>query len=119
MSKPSVHYSPGGAHVIPETLCRIGTEHPQRTSVMADVTCKRCLKVIRDLGLKPRHAFPAMPTFEAKRTPSGGLAFRCPVCGWRNLHGGTAGHRVSHCGCWGEGYVITAPGDDPQRGSAT
>jgi predicted RNA-binding Zn-ribbon protein involved in translation (DUF1610 family) len=40
------------------------------------------------------------------------IVFVCPKCGARNCHGGGErlgdgdGHRVSHCGCWPNGYDL-------------
>jgi hypothetical protein len=41
-------------------------------------------------------------------------SFICPSCGNKNTHGtlGGFGHRVSHCKCWPDGYVILEPGRD-------
>ena len=66
-----------------------------------------------------------LPLFEVKaegRYVVGGvlccdLVFRCPRCRQLNRHGGfhgrpglADGHRVSHCGCWADGYYIKEVG---------
>jgi hypothetical protein len=91
-------------------------------SDIAKVTCKACIKIIKKRNLKPRDAFPEIPTFDVTAEgwwqnpgspPGCHLTFTCPVCGEKIVHGGyfdnpgaADGHRVSHCGCWEEGYYI-------------
>ena len=70
------------------------------TRDIKEVTCKSCLKIIDKKDLKPKCHFEEIPDFE---TVYG--EFMCPVCGNINGHGGE-GHRVSHCSCWGKGYII-------------
>ena len=53
-------------------------------------------------------------TRDGRKYPDGcHLVFKCPVCGKENVHGGhyknkgaADGHRVSHCGCWPDGYNL-------------
>jgi hypothetical protein len=86
------------------------------------VTCKTCINQIIKKNLQPRASFPDVPTFEVtpedrifhRGRPDGcHLAFICPICGVKIIHGGYYekpgsgdGHRVTHCGCWERGYYI-------------
>ena len=92
------------------------------TDRMPEVTCKTCMKIITQKGLRYKSEFPPQPTFvvepygrwKIRGEDAHGLAFVCPVCGKRNVHtGGRAnkpgradGHRWSHCRCWPDGYEI-------------
>ncbi len=75
------------------------------TNELNHVSCLACLNIIKKKGLRPRSDFPDVPTFDAEPW-SHGLAFTCPCCGERNVHGQGDGHRVSHCECWKRGYDI-------------
>ena len=46
-----------------------------------------------------------MPTFEVTRQGNK-LWFVCPTCSKKNTHGGSGGHRISHCDCWPKGYIL-------------
>jgi hypothetical protein len=113
---PKTHYGPspcGYGRFLAKTSSR-------RTQNPADVTCGACQRRIAHWGLQPRTDFPDLPTFnvvagERYDAPHVGctVSFRCPVCGRVNTHGrpggtvgGGDGHRVAHCDCWSNGYVI-------------
>lgn len=58
-----------------------------------------------------------VPTFEVTRSEYQ-IEFRCPSCGKLNIHGNGGsrgpnyGHRVSHCGCYPNGYFLKENSND-------
>lgn len=93
------------------TLCR--SCQGNSTLEHAKVTCPRCIKQIRALGLVDRSTLPYRPTIKM-RCDDALFVGHCPSCGSKLVHGvgdGTGGHRVAHCGCWPDGYYITETND--------
>jgi hypothetical protein len=103
MSKTKVHWVVVNLNKKASLLCgrrTVGTPLAARNK--DEITCVVCNELASRWNLKPRSAFPKIPTF---RTTRG--AFRCPCCGERHSHGMGDGHRVSHCGCFRDGgYYI-------------
>lgn len=62
-----------------------------------------------------------IPVFEVTRDTHGCAQFTCPRCGKTNHHGQGDGHRVSHCGCWPNGYRLQTVGgpDGPEISART
>ena len=63
--------------------------------------------------VKAEGEFLYAPGTNGKQIKGCHLVFECPLCENINVHGGTFGvkgdgdgHRVSHCGCWPDGYYI-------------
>ena len=118
---------PKSLHYVQQAACSIGRYLDGATCVddVDRVTCKSCLEIINNRGLKSRSRFPEIPTFEVATenwqhrlrdgTVDRGcqLTFTCPVCGKENYHGGSYGHRVSHCDCWSKGYNLKEKHDHP------